>query len=330
MIVESPEELEKMGATPAGWPTVLVPNGGRSVATAERRGNTYYHGDRKTQVDLGGLVKVVAPAGWTTPSAMEPLTDKERPSREATGRTTEYLGRQVHGAQVPAGWSTPTAMDGRRGNQPPRPHDSGQPLPQQVAGWGTLTASGKKRSAKFQRGNNLSPHEIAGWPTVVAQDDNKTPEAHLAMKARMGGNRTAITSLQVMAKAAGWPTVRATDADKNMRTEEGAARETERKGGVQDLAAAATMAGWPTVQARDWKDGAFSVDLDTPANSMLGRVACLSRAKTDDGGALNPEFACWLMGFPQAFVWVCSVGWATRYAQKSRRSSSKPSSTSSE
>ena len=41
---------------------------------------------------------------------------------------------------------------------------------------------------------------LAGWPTPVSNDDNKSPKAHLAMKARMGGNRTHITSLQVMVK----------------------------------------------------------------------------------------------------------------------------------
>jgi hypothetical protein len=58
------------------------------------------------------------------------------------------------------------------------------------------------------RGKPLSEQAftLAGWPTPVANDDNKTPEAHLAMKRRMGerdgtgANRTAITSLQVMAK----------------------------------------------------------------------------------------------------------------------------------
>jgi hypothetical protein len=43
-------------------------------------------------------------------------------------------------------------------------------------------------------------------PTPVANDDNKSPEAHLAMKRRLseadGSNRTQITSLQVLAKAA--------------------------------------------------------------------------------------------------------------------------------
>jgi len=50
---------------------------------------------------------------------------------------------------------------------------------------------------------------VAGWPTPVANPDNKTPEAHLAMKKRMGerdgtgANRTAITDIQVMAKMTG-------------------------------------------------------------------------------------------------------------------------------
>ena len=48
------------------------------------------------------------------------------------------------------------------------------------------------------------------WPTPCAQEDNKSPAAHLAMKARMvGGPRSTITSLNVMVKATArglWPT----------------------------------------------------------------------------------------------------------------------------
>lgn len=50
----------------------------------------------------------------------------------------------------------------------------------------------------------------SSWPTAVANDDNQTPEAHLAMKKRMGerdgsnANRTAITSLNVLVQQ--WPT----------------------------------------------------------------------------------------------------------------------------
>jgi len=57
------------------------------------------------------------------------------------------------------------------------------------------------------------------WPTPVANDDNKSPEAHVAMKARMGGGRKKITSLQVMVKAIEqdkyremWPTPTTSDA----------------------------------------------------------------------------------------------------------------------
>ncbi len=40
------------------------------------------------------------------------------------------------------------------------------------------------------------------WPTLVANDDNKSPEAHMAMKQRMkGGPCKTITSLNVMVKA---------------------------------------------------------------------------------------------------------------------------------
>ncbi len=66
-------------------------------------------------------------------------------------------------------------------------------------------------------GHRTSGSGFGGWPTPTANDDNKSPEAHLAMKKRMGeragtgANRTAITSLQVMAKTvlAGWPSLRA-------------------------------------------------------------------------------------------------------------------------
>jgi hypothetical protein len=47
------------------------------------------------------------------------------------------------------------------------------------------------------------------WGTPTARDDQKSPEAHLAMKARMGGGRTEPTSLTVQAKM--WPTPKASE-----------------------------------------------------------------------------------------------------------------------
>ena len=65
-------------------------------------------------------------------------------------------------------------------------------------------------------GPPTSERESLLWPTAVAYDDQKTPEAHLRMKQRMGerdgthANRTAITSLAV--KVQTWPTAQAHDA----------------------------------------------------------------------------------------------------------------------
>lgn len=79
----------------------------------------------------------------------------------------------------------------------------------QLAGWPTPMAGTPAQNGNNAAGNTDSSRktvDLAGWPTPVANDDNKTPEAHLAMKKRMGerdgsgADRTAITSLQVMAK----------------------------------------------------------------------------------------------------------------------------------
>jgi len=110
-------------------------------------------------------------AGWPTPH-----------SNSTTGPGTQGRegGLNLQSAVQLAGWPTCTATDAHRGVKDARPWDTGRPLNQIVA--------------------------LSGWPTPVANDDNKTPEAHLAMKQRMGqrdgtnSNRTAITSLQVMSK----------------------------------------------------------------------------------------------------------------------------------
>jgi hypothetical protein len=111
--------------------------------------------------------------------------------------------------------------------------------------------------------------KLASWPTPTANDDNKSPEAHLAMKKRMGerdgsnANRTAITSLQVMAKAS-WPTPKASDGEggRTTKTEGGgnshlpiAAREAMRgttsaeptASAITQMNATATIAGSPSI-----------------------------------------------------------------------------------
>ncbi len=71
-------------------------------------------------------------------------------------------------------------------------------LPTPKASDGRVKGKGGDRNSP-----GLDQMARTGWlPTVVANDDNKSPEAHMAMKRRMkGGPRNTITSLQVQAKA---------------------------------------------------------------------------------------------------------------------------------
>ncbi len=65
-------------------------------------------------------------------------------------------------------------------------------------------------SARAKSARRIDASDSSLWPTAVANDDNKSPEAHMAMKRRMkGGPRNSITSLQVFTQD--WPTPQAHD-----------------------------------------------------------------------------------------------------------------------
>ena len=116
--------------------------------------------------------------GWQTPTACSPNSLRgqgQDPMKRKAGGHAVNLQDEV----TLAGWPTPCSQDGPNGG----PSQGIDRLPAAAA--------------------------LTGWPTPVANDDNKSPEAHLRMKQRMGerdgstANRTAITSLQVMAKLCG-------------------------------------------------------------------------------------------------------------------------------
>jgi len=127
-----------------------------------------------------------------------------------------------------------------------------------------------------------SDNGCGGWPTPVANDDNKSPEAHLAMKARMGGGRKAVTSLQVMAKMAGWLTPRADESASDRK-----------RNGKPNLQGLARMAS--------------------------GTMQSGSPAPTERQGVLNPALSLWLMGYPDEWL-SCGVR-AMQSFQSSRRRS---------
>ena len=175
------------------------------------------------------------PKGWPTPKARD-----EQMARRSTEAADRFLTRDQKSSELGiechlAAWPTPsgqmdagntgTAWEERRERVKEKLGNGNGfglilPMAAQLAGWPTPTvgnATGsqmaKDASATGRRPDGSKatvslPHvsTLAGWPTPVANDDNKTPEAHLAMKKRMGerdgtgSDRTAITSLQVMAK----------------------------------------------------------------------------------------------------------------------------------
>lgn len=141
-------------------------------------------------------------AGWNTPKGSDVHGVRQEDGKRGIGLNSQ--------ASL-AGWGTPKASDGQGGRTTKTKGGGNAHLDIQarLAGWPTPDTNkrgGAQDPAKRKEGghsvNLQDVAMLAGWPTPVANDDNKSVEAHLAMKARMGGNRTQITSLQVMAQTA--------------------------------------------------------------------------------------------------------------------------------
>lgn len=179
----------------------------------------------------------------------------------------------------------------------------------------------------------------ARWPTPVVRDDGKTPEAHLAMKKRMGerdgtgANRTAITSLTVLVQQ--WQTP-ATDSFRSR----GGERKDEQ--GLDQQAR-----NWPTPMTRDHRSGEAvksDEELWGTKGRPLERVAATwehpdhtaSPGPTIAGGALsstdspssnqpsvkrklNPIFVEALMRWPTGWTdFGCSATESTQWRQRMR------------
>lgn len=149
----------------AGWPTVQVhqgPNNGTN------RGKDH-GGDRqrKTPQNVKDLV-----AGWPSTKAKDGR--EWSPGSQPDSASGHGLGAV---AQTVQGWSSPTCVDGRRGNQPPREHDTGVPLSQMVVGpldvWATPTAhklTPQSRDNRCLARDCLLAEEVEGWATPVMMD----------------------------------------------------------------------------------------------------------------------------------------------------------------
>ena len=137
-----------------------------------------------------------------------------------------------------------------------------------------LTWKGRATPARrwiYQRqasARRTSGADCSGWPTPVANDDNKTPEAHLAMKLRMGerdgtgSQRIAITSLQVMAQTlSSWPTPVREDSESNGG----------HRGRPDTLHSATQLSAWPTPNTPSGGRSVSTEQMDATGRTLDGK-----------------------------------------------------------
>jgi hypothetical protein len=171
-------ELRRLSSQRRKWAQATNGNGCSFWASPNARDSDNW----KTPHGAGGVEFAKQANHWATP--------RLRNERQRSGRDMEFgdcLGEQI------MNWPTPRSEDSE---------SSGRRQGREVDD--TLTAACRSFppvQANLSDGPKPSSDTLSSrrlWPTPAAQDDNKSPEAHKAMKQRMkGGPRNTVTSLQV-------------------------------------------------------------------------------------------------------------------------------------
>lgn len=183
----------------------------------------------------------------------------------------------------------------------------------------------------------ISETDFGSWPTPVANDDNKTPAAHLAMKKRVGerdgtgANRTAITSFQVMAQTvtlASWGTPKVSTGD----------YQKDRSGNkILNLQGQAKLANWATPTARDYRSESATDEFNakrwghTRGKPLSAEVLLAGSGTTPNGstapmekpGQLDPDHSRWVMGYSAEHL-NCAPTETLSFLKSQRNSSQQP------
>lgn len=259
-------------------------------------------------------------AGWPTPMGLASSEGQNRPSTNQTiERTKELL----------TGWVSPTETDHRRGSRPPRPHDTGIPLTQQVAliaGWTTPQHHDSQGRGSAERlGRHGTKHgcanlqdevHLTGWPTPTGMPPSRgglqtTPEN--ARRRIEQGHMLNLDDAVQFATVAGW----ASPTTRDYKDTEGMAAEAQNPDGSRRNRndhlprQAFLLTGWGTPRQTDAERSGYRTIANAEreaarksGNNDLGTGASLSvpaTARFGQSRTPNPAFFRWLMGFPWAW-----------------------------
>ena len=143
-----------MAAQTAGWPSPMA--GTPTQKGYNEAGNT----------DSGR--KTVALAPWPTPNATD---GSKAPEKFAGGNPSLPAAAKL------AGWVSPTERDHARGTKPPRSHDTGVPLSQQV-GWATprvTTNGGNGNPTRATDGKARLEDQVLGATSSTSDASTEKP-----------------------------------------------------------------------------------------------------------------------------------------------------------
>lgn len=217
-------------------------------------------------------------------------------------------------------WVSPTRTDQSRGSQPPRPHDTGIPLNQQLAGAWPTPRSGDSELTGAHRGNAAtltSATRAAAWSTPNVPNGGRTlkREDVINRGATDKGKRQVVLENEIRHI---WPTPMARDQKGQMFEKDG----TTRMDYVPNVPNV-LKASWPTPNASDGSGGGQDPKKRKAGNhsvqlpDYIGKTQFGCLARTESFVVRLTTLSTWLMGYSPRYL---ALWEAARTGRSSERS----------